>query len=88
MLHVVQQNCERDGKVDIVAFKPEVNDINFLAYQLNQHIDDDKQNNYTHWVVSYKRAVKSYVGAEWEVSDVLIGFSTDVIHVLSARQIT
>lgn len=48
MLHVVQQNCERDGKVVIVAFKPKVNDINFVAYQLNQHVDDDQQNNYTH----------------------------------------
>ena len=74
MLHVVQQNCQRDGKVVIVAFKPEVNDINLLAYQLKQHVDDDKQNNYTHRVVSYKRAVKSFVGAEWEVFDILIGF--------------
>jgi hypothetical protein len=74
MLHIVQQNCERDGKVVIVALKPEVNDINLLAYQLKQHVDDDKQNNYKHRVVSYKRAVKSFVGAEWEVFDILIGF--------------
>ena len=86
MSHVVQQNSEQDLEVVVVALKPEVNDINFLAYQLNLHVDDDKQNNYTHWVISYKRAVKSFVGAEWEVFDILIGFSTDVIHVLSARQ--
>jgi len=85
MFHVVQQNCERDGKFVIVAFNPEVNVINFLAYQLNQHVDDD-QNNYTHWVVNYKRAVESYVGAEWEVFDILIGVSTEFIHVLSVRQ--
>jgi len=48
MSHVVQQNSEQDLEVVVVALKPEVNDINFLAYQLNLHVDDDKQNNYTH----------------------------------------